>query len=171
MLTIRPAEQTDLPAITDIYNQAILTTTATFDSQPKTLAEQQEWFDGHGGRCPLLVADLNGRVVGWASLSKWSDRCAYADTAEASLYIAEPHRGQGLGRRLAQALLAAGEQAGLHTIIARISSDNDVSIRLCRSLGFRDIGVMREVGRKFDRLLDVHLLQLIYRPRSPASPA
>ncbi len=78
MCTIRPAQTADLNAITDIYNEAIRTTTATFDTEPKTEEEQKIWFDSHGSKYAILVAEFKGVIVGWASLSKWSDRCAYS---------------------------------------------------------------------------------------------
>jgi len=163
MLTIRPAAPADLGAITEIYNDAILHTTATFDTQPKTLADQQAWFAQHSARYPVLVAEEEGAVVGWASLTPWSDRCAYADTAEISLYVRDGCRGRGLGKQLTAAILAAGRGAGLHTVIACITQGNEASLRLARSCGFAEIGAMREVGRKFGKFLDVHLLQHIYR--------
>jgi len=159
---IRPAVPADVPAITAIYNDAILTTTATFDTTPKSIEEQEAWFARHGGRHPVLGAESDGVVVGWASLTEWSDRCAYADTAEVSVYVRADRRGQGIGRRLMEALVDAGRRAGLHTLIARIADGNAASVRLHEALGFEHIGVMREVGRKFGRLLDVHMMQLVY---------
>jgi phosphinothricin acetyltransferase len=162
MLTIRKAILKDLPAITDIYNDAILKTTATFDTSIKTLEEQKAWFEKHGNKYPVLVAQQDNLIVGWVSLSAWSDRCAYADTAEISLYVKDGYRGKGVGRKLSEAVLIAGRKAGLHTVISRIVEGNDASIRLGESLGFKHIGVMKEVGRKYDRLLDVYLMQLIF---------
>ena len=162
-LTIREAVVEDLQAITEIYNEAIRRTVATFDTEPKHLAEQEEWFNEHGAKNPILVAELSGKIVGWASLSKWSDRCAYADTAEISLYIEECHQGKGIGHALMRSILERGRQAGLHTLIARIAEGNEVSIHLHESLGFKHVGIMKEVGRKFDRLLDVYLMQLIFK--------
>lgn len=162
MLSTRPAVLADLEAITAIYNEAIVTTTATFDTEPKTRAEQEAWFDEHGEKYPVMVAEQDGAVVAWASLSMWSDRCAYADTAEISLYVAPSARGQGIGTELTRAILAAGEQGGLHTVVGRVAGGNAASLRILEKLGFRHIGVMREVGRKFGKLLDVTLLQLIY---------
>jgi phosphinothricin acetyltransferase len=162
VLTIRKAILKDLPAITDIYNDAILKTTATFDTSTKTLEEQKTWFEKHGDKYPVLVAQQDNLIVGWVSLSAWSDRCAYADTAEISLYVKDGYRGKGVGRKLSEAVLIAGRKAGLHTVISRIAEGNDASIHLGESLGFKHIGVMKEVGRKYDRLLDVYLMQLIF---------
>ena len=159
---IRKAVYTNFTAITGIYNEAILTTTATFDKEPKTTTSQRKWFKAHGPKNPIVVAVADGKVVGWASLSAYSDRCAYAETAEISVYVKESFRNQGLGKKLMQAVLDAGKKAGLHTVISRIAGGNNVSINLHHELGFTDIGVMKEVGSKFGPLLDVYLLQKMY---------
>ena len=164
--TIRPATIADLPAITGIYNDAILTTTATFDTEPKTIAEQRAWFEDHGPRYAVLVAVSGGTVTGWASLSPWSDRCAYADTAEISVYVEAAHRGRGIGRALAEATVAAAREAGLHTLLSRIAEGNEPSVRLTESLGFRHVGVMHEVGFKFGKRLDVYLMELLLEPEA-----
>jgi len=161
MLTIRPATLEDLDAITEIYNEAILKTVATFDTEPKTLEEQRIWFANHVPKYPILVAERDGIVVGWASLSMWSDRCAYSDTAEISLYVKEGYRGKGIGKRLLEAIIQEGQKAGFHTVIGRIAEGSEVSIHLCESVGFEHIGIMKEVGRKFGKLLDIHLMQKI----------
>ena len=162
MLAIRQAKLEDLGAITQIYNDAVLKTVATFDTEPKTAEEQMMWFADHGPECPILVAENNGLVVGWASLSRWSDRCGYSDTAEISLYVDEKHQGKGIGKKLLQAIVQKGKEAGLHTVIARIAEGSEASINLHKSVGFEHIGIMKEVGRKFGKRLDVHLLQKIY---------
>ena len=100
MLIFRRAELKDLETITEIYNNAILTTVATFDTEPKTMDEQRAWFEDHDHKYPVFVVESDGIVVGWASLSKWSDRCAYSDTAEISLYIGEKFHGKGIGKKL-----------------------------------------------------------------------
>ena len=161
-MKIRKARLENLEEITDIYNDAILKTTATFDAEPKTMDEQREWFERHGSNYPILVAEEEGAIVGWASLSPWSDRCGYSDTAEISLYVKERYRRKGIGKKLAEAILGKGRDAGLHTVIARISEGNDVSIHIFETCGFNHIGIMKEVGKKFGRLIDVHLMQKIY---------
>jgi phosphinothricin acetyltransferase len=159
-IIVTRAELADLPAITEIYNDAILHTTATFDTKVKTPEDQRPWFEAHGERHPLLVAkDASGRVVGWGSLHAWSDRCAYSDTAENSVYVHPDFRGKRIGDQLLGALVAAGKAAKLHTIVARISAGNEASVRLHEAHGFVMIGTMREVGVKFGRLIDVFLMQ------------
>ena len=160
-ISVRSATLGDLPAITDIYNEAILTTTATFDTETKTLEQQRAWFAEHSERYPIVVAEVEGEVRGWASVSPWSDRCAYSFTAEESVYVAEHARGKGIGRLLLAAAIELACGAGLHTLIARIADGNPASFRLHESLGFEKVGIMREVGRKFGKLLDVHILQIM----------
>jgi L-amino acid N-acyltransferase YncA len=162
MLNIRQATLADLGQITEIYNDAIKKTTATFDTEPKTLEEQETWFANHDAGHPVLIAEEDGLILAWASLSQWSDRCAYCDTAEISLYVKEEYRRKGIGKQLMKAIIQEGKAAGLHTIIASIAGSNKISADLCKSLGFQYIGTMREVGKKFGQLLDVHLMQLIY---------
>jgi L-amino acid N-acyltransferase YncA len=167
-MTVRPARLSDLPAITEIYNEAILNTTATFDTEPKTETEQTAWFNAHDDRHPILVAELDGAVVGWTCLSKWSDRCAYSGTAEISLYIKDGFRGKGIGRKLMEAIDAEARRLGLHTAILRIAEENVASLHLAERFGFRHVGVMREAGYKFGRWLDVHVMQKMYsKAKSP----
>jgi phosphinothricin acetyltransferase len=150
-----------LEAITEIYDEAILTTTATFDTEPRSPSGRLEWFRSHGERYRILVAVLAGKVVGWASLSKWSDRRAYDETAETSFYVKAEYRGQGIGRRLKEAIIEEARRLGFHTLIARVAQGGEASLHLNESLGFVHVGTLKQVGRKFGRLLDVHLLQKI----------
>ena len=156
---IRPAHLPDLDAITEIYNHAILNTTATFDAQPKSEPEQIEWFKSHDARHPILVAELDTQVVGWASLSQWSDRCAYADTAETSFYVKAEYRGQGIGTKLKQSIIEEARRLNFHSLIARVAQESAASMHLNERFGFVRVGVLKEVGRKFGRLLDVHIYQ------------
>jgi len=163
MITLRKATVDDLEEITEIYNEAIINTTATFDTQPKNLEEQKLWFQSHQPNYPILVAQQGKLIVGWSSLSKWSDRCAYIGTAEASIYIRKDCRGKGIGSQLLRALLREGKDMELHTVIARIAGNNNASMHLFESEDFQRIGVMKEVGRKFGDLIDVCLMQKIYK--------
>ena len=163
-IQIRRAVPGDLPYLTSIYNQAIVSTTATFDTEPRSLADREEWFQAHDAHFPILVAETQSeevRVVGWASLSPWSDRCAYRETGETSFYVDEEFRGQGVGRQLQAATIQTACDLGFHTLIARVAEGSDASLHLIRSAGFRDVGVLRDVGFKFGRRLDVHVLQLM----------
>lgn len=159
MLHIRPATNSDIPEITAIYNDAIQNTTATFDTEVKTEEQQEKWFNEHGEKHPVLVAEDQGKVVGWASLSRWSDRCAYQDTAEVSVYVDSEHREKGVGKKLLEVLILEGKAAGLHNLVSRITEGNLNSIHIHEKFGFRHIGIMKEAGVKFGRMLDVYFMQ------------
>jgi len=161
-MKIRQATLDDLSGITKIYNEAILKTVATFDTQSKTAEEQKKWFKGHGSKNPIIVAEQDEAVVGWAALSSYSTKCAYSNTAEISLYVKIGHHGKGIGKKLIEGIVNEGEKAGLHALIARITEGNKTSIYLHESVGFKHVGVLKEVGFKFDKVLDVYLMQKVY---------
>jgi L-amino acid N-acyltransferase len=160
---VRAARPSDARSIASIYNDAVRHTTATFDTTPRSLADQRRWLVEHGRPWVVLVAEEGGVVVGWASISRWSERRAYRETGEVSVYVGRAHRGRGVGRRLLRQLLAVGRSNGFHVLLARIADRNRASERLHRRFGFVRVGIMREVGRKFGRRIDVELLQRTYR--------
>ncbi|HUR48924.1 MAG TPA: GNAT family N-acetyltransferase [Acidimicrobiales bacterium] len=145
-----------------IYNHAVTATTDTFDLVPRTLEQQLTWLADHAGAHPAVVAlDPDGTVLGFGSLSPYRPRPAYATTVEDSVYVAEATRGRGIGRALLVELIRVGREHGFHSLIGRIVGHNEVSIGLHRACGFAQVGVEREVGRKFNRWLDVVVMQLI----------
>ncbi len=158
-ITIRNAQPADAAAIAEIYNEAILTTTATLDTEPKSVEERTRWLESRGSRHPVLVAMVDGRVVGWASLTRWSERRAYDDTAETSLYVHSAHRGRGIGRTLQDALIEEARRLGFHSLIARVVEGSRESLHLKERAGYVRVGTLKQVGRKFGRLLDVHIMQ------------
>lgn len=162
MITIRPARPEDVPAITEIYNDAILHTTATFDTDVKTEADRLSWLQQHDEKHPVLVAEKSGQVVGWASLSRWSERAAYDSTAEVSLYVHHDARNRGIGKQLLEVLTLEGKNVGLHSLIARITEGNEKSFYLHELFGFQTVGTLKEIGKKFGEYLDVRILQKIY---------
>ncbi len=165
-VVIRPARAEDLPDITQIYNEAILTTTATFDTEPKSLADRLQWFESRGDRHPVLVAEWDGRVIGWSAISSYSDRAAYDDTGETACYVKSEYRGRGVGRRLKGTTIEAAQRLGYHSLIARVAATSEESLHLNLSFGFILVGTLKQVGRKFGRLLDVHILQKMVRDES-----
>jgi len=154
---IRPATRDDLPGILEIYNDAVLNTTATYDYEPRTLEQRAQWFeerqrDGY----PIFVAvNEAGRVVGWSALNPFHARKGYQFTSENSVYVAADMRGRGLGKLLLAPLIEGAKQRGLHAIIAAIDADNEASIRLHAAFGFEKVGHFKQTGYKFNRWLDV----------------
>lgn len=161
---IREARESDLPRIRAIYNREVQVSTATYDTRPRSAAEQRAWFAVHGGPHPVFVAERDGRACGWAALSPWSERAAYRRSVEVSVYVAEEWRRRGIGKLLLQALVDAGRARGHHALLARISADNTASIELHAALGFFVAGTLKEVGVKFGRMLDVCIMELILSP-------
>jgi L-amino acid N-acyltransferase len=161
MPEMREAQAPDAAAIAAIYNHEVLHSTATFDTEPVSEAERGAWLAHHRGpRRPVFVIEDHAEVVAWAALSSWSDRCAYARAAEVSVYVHREHRGRGHGRRLLEGLIQAGRGAGLGVLLARICTEGNASLALHRRVGFSSIGVMRRVGEKLGRVLDIELLEL-----------
>jgi len=162
-MTIRPATRADCPGILAIYNDAVLTTTATYDYEPRTLMQREEWFDQHvrDGFAVFVAEDATGRIVGWSALNPYHARPGYRFTTENSVYIAADQRGKGLGKLLLAPLVQAARAKGLHAIIAAIDATNEASLRLHARFGFVQVGHFKEVGYKFDRWLDVIYLELI----------
>lgn len=154
-MRIRPATTNDAAAITAIYNQAVAGSTASFDLEPKTVEDRLSWLANRRSRHAVLVAEDDSAVVAWGALSPYSERAAYDATAEISVYVNADHARQGLGRALSLALLDVAAREGLHSVLARICTENTGSISMVESLGFTEAGTMHEVGRKFGRWLDV----------------
>jgi L-amino acid N-acyltransferase YncA len=157
---IRDASEEDLPAIVKIYNYYVETSTATFDEEPQSLDQRREWFRRHGDCYPVLVAELNGVVVGWAAISPFSDRPAYRLTVEDSVYVHSEFTGRGVGSQLMRALISRAQSLGYHCIVARIAEENEGSVHLHRKFGYREIGTMEEVGYKFGHWLNVTIMML-----------
>ncbi len=163
MYNIRKAELKDISSIMEIYNKEIREAVATFDTEEKTFDEIKEWFRDHGPKNPIIVAEKDNEIVGWAALSKYDDKKAYSDTAEISLYVLRNFQGKGIGKKLMKKIIDEGKKVGLHTIIARITEGNKISVKLHKKYGFDQIGIYKEVGKKFGKTLDVFLMQKIYK--------
>jgi phosphinothricin acetyltransferase len=157
---IRDAVEGDLEQILAIYNDAVLTTTATYDYEPRSTEAQRAWFAAkQTAGYPVLVADQAGTIVGFASYGPFRAWAGYRHTIEHSVYVAADCRRQGLGRALLEPLISRARDAGFHIMIGGIDADNAASIRLHEALGFERTAHMREVGRKFDRWLDLVFMQ------------
>jgi phosphinothricin acetyltransferase len=158
-VVIRAAERRDAEGIRTVYNHYVNESTSLFDMVPRTLDEQVQWIDEHSGVHPALVAELDDRIVGFGSLSSFRSRPAYSTTVEDSVYLLDGHQGQGIGRRILEELLRLAAAHGFHSVIARITGENDASIALHTACGFEIVGTEREVGRKFGQWLDVVEMQ------------
>lgn len=158
---IRLASEADLPIINDIYNHYVLHATSTYQTTPCDIAERKQWFAHHGPQHPVTVATISGEVVAWASLSRFHVREAYQHSVESSIYVHHQYHRRGLGRALMHDLISRARSIGHHTVLAGISADQSASLALHESLGFHEVARFREVGRKFDRWLDVVWMQLM----------
>jgi len=164
-VSLRLVERRDADAVRAIYNREVLESTVTFDMVERTAEEQRAWIDQHRGAHAAIVAveDEDGSVLGFASLSPFRSRPAYAGTVEDSVYVHRDHRGRGLGHRLLEELVVLGRDHGFHVMVARIVGGHEASIALHARCGFEHVGVEREVGRKFHRWLDVVVMQRTLR--------
>ena len=157
---VRTADMRDAEAIADIYNYEVENSTATFDLVARTVEAQREWITARSGAFSALVATAEeNRVVGFAALSTYRDRAGYRTTVENSVYVHRDHQRHGVGRVLLSSLLDVASDSGFHTVVARIDSQSLGSLALHRSLGFVEVGVEREIGRKFGRWLDSVIMQ------------
>jgi len=156
---VREAGEADQRAILDIYNDAVLHSTATFDVEPRTWDGQQRWFQEHRSPYAVFVATVGDTVAGWGTLSRFRPRPGYRFTAEDSIYVRQDFRGRGIGAALLELLMDAARRGRFHSVMALIDGDNAVSIRLHERFGFRHVGTFREVGFKFGRWLDVVHMQ------------
>lgn len=144
-LTIRAARPGDAAAVAAIYNDGIAGRQATFETRPREAPEIVAWF---GQELPFLVAeDGDGRVVGFARVTPYSDRPFYAGVGEHTVYVDVAARGQGLGRRLLDELAAEAERRGLYKLTSRIFTTNAASRAVHRAAGFEEVGIKRRHGR------------------------
>jgi phosphinothricin acetyltransferase len=154
---VRDALEEDLAAVNDVYNHYVTASHCTFDVEPLSLERRREWFThyGHHGRHRLLVAVEEGRVVGYASSSRFRAKPAYDTSVETSVYVAEEAQGKGIGARLYERLFKALAGADVHRAYAGIALPNPASIALHERFGFKRAALFTEQGRKFDRYWDV----------------
>ena len=156
---VRLARLDDAEAIRRIYNVEVETSTVTFDLVPRTLDDQRDWIEARSGAHAVVVAESDGEVVGFGSLSPWRDRPAYSTSVEDSVYVHRAHQGRGVGKVLLAELLRVATLHGFHAVFARIVGGHEASIALHAKSGFEIIGTEKEVGRKFGQWLDVVVMQ------------
>jgi phosphinothricin acetyltransferase len=160
-VAIRPATESDLVTINDIYNHYVLHSTCTYQEEPEPIEGRQRWFAHHGAQHPIIVAETNGRVVGWGSLSAYHARSAYRRTVENSVYVHHEHHRRGLGSALLKDLIARARVLEHRAIIAGIDSDQAASVALHARFEFQKVGQLKQVGFKFGRWLDVIYMELL----------
>jgi L-amino acid N-acyltransferase YncA len=157
-------------AILDIFNEAIANSTALYEYRPRSLANLRGWFEAKSSeRFPVLGAvDASGHLLGFASYGTFRAKPAYKYTVEHSVYVQAAQRGQGVGRRLLEELIACARAQELHTLVGGIDSENRASIALHEALGFLHAGTIRQAGFKFGRWLDLAFYQLLLEtPQQP----
>ena len=164
-MRVRPATPDDVPAIRDLFNALIDTTTIAWRDHPATLDEMTTWFgEQQAAAHPVLVADIDDHVVGYATWSRFRGGPrfpGYQHTVENTIHVDGARHGRGIGRALMEALLADARARGIHVVVAGVDADNVESIAFHEALGFVQVARMPELGRKFDRWLDLVLLQVI----------
>ncbi len=159
--TLRDATPADLPAILEIYNHAVAETTAIWNETLVDLDNRKAWFDLRQARgFPILVADVGGRIAGYASYGDWRPFDGFRQSVEHSVYVERDFYGRGLGKALMSALIERARAGDIHVMVAAIEAGNTGSIALHKSLGFRLVGTHHEVGKKFGRWLDLTMMEL-----------
>ena len=161
MIAIRLAAAADLPAINAIYNHYVAISTCTWDVEPRRDDDAARWLAGKDDAHPAVVAVDGDELVGWGALSPFRPRHGYRFTVEDTVYVRADHHGRGIGRALLDDLLARARTAGHHAVIAVISADQAPSVRLHEAAGFAHAALLRQVGHKFDRWLDLAMLQRV----------
>lgn len=155
-MTTRLARPEDAVAIAQIYNEGIEDRLATFETEPRTAEDVAAWFEEG---LPLVVAEEDGPVVAWAVAHHYRERVAYAGVGEFSIYVARDARGRGFGRTTLEALIDECERRGLWKLISRVFPENEASLALCRSLGFREVGVYRRHAQLDGEWRDVVIVE------------
>lgn len=159
---IRDAVPADAAGILPMYNYAVRETTAIFDTMPSDLAGRQAWLAKRQGEgFPVLVAEIDGAIVGFASFGEFRAWDGYRFTVEHSIYVDPQRQRTGIGRALLTALIERARASGKHAMMAGIAAENAGSIALHHALGFREVGRLPQVAEKFGRWLDLVFLQLL----------
>lgn len=158
---MRPASIADLDAIARIYNEGIEDRVATLDTSPKQPEEMTRWWCEHDERYVVFIATESDDVIGWASLNRFSHRCAHSAIADLSVYVARRHRGRGAGYALLSRLASEGVKNGFHKIVLHALDGNESGKRLYRKCGFAQVGVFKEHGRLDGRYVDVVAMERV----------
>lgn len=159
-MVIRPLQHADIEAITEIYNEVLVHSTAIFRDTPTTPQERAEWWSSQCEKgYPVIVAEADGRILGFATFGDFRSWPGYRFTVEATIHLRPDARRQGTGTILLKELIARAKSLGKHMLIAGVDADNTASLSLLAKIGFEQTAHMREVGYKFGRYLDLIFLQ------------
>jgi L-amino acid N-acyltransferase YncA len=163
-IQIRAYQTEDTQAILDVINYNILHSTALYDYTIRNFEQQKAILEDKTNKgFPVIIAELNGIVVGFGMYSEFRFREAYKFTVEHSVYVSEKHIGKGIGKTLLSELILLAKAQGLHTMIGVIDSENQGSIHFHEQFGFKTVGIIKESGYKFDRWLDSVFMQLLLK--------
>ena len=157
---IRPVTTTDAREIVDIYNEYILSTTISFETEPLTVEHMQCRIKEISSHCPYIVWEDDGGIAGYCYAHPWKERAAYHLTLETTVYLSPQYFRKGIGTQLMQRLIEECRKMGFKVLIACITADNKASIEMHRQLGFKQVSYFEQVGKKFDKMLDVVDMQL-----------
>jgi phosphinothricin acetyltransferase len=158
-LSVRPARREDAPAIVEIYNQGIEDRVATFETEPRAVADIDPWFEH--AYAFVAVVDPREEVVGYAVAHPYADRCCYRGIGEFSVYVRRSHRGQGVGQIAMRALIDAAREGGLWKLLSRVFPENRASLSLMARMGFRDLGVHEKHGKLDGVWRDTVIVELL----------
>jgi phosphinothricin acetyltransferase len=169
-MMVRDAVPTDAEALAAIYNQGIIDRIATLETEERTAEERKQWLLARGPRHPVLVAELNERVLGWGSLNPFNPRKAYDFVADFSVYVEREARGKGVGSALLRALIARAQQLGYHKLVLSAFPWNEGGMALYRKYGFRTVGMYKEQGRLDGRWVDIIIMEKILEGDAATDP-
>lgn len=163
-MNIRAAVEKDIEAILEIFNYSIIHTTTVYSYDPYSYQMMKDWYDEKIAKgLPILIAEIGGQLIGYATYGTFRARAAYRSTAEHSVYVHEEFQQRGIGKALLLALIKTAKANGIHALIGGVDAVNEGSVAFHKKMGFEEVGHLKEVAYKFDRWLDLKFLQLILK--------
>jgi len=156
---IKKPDESDINSILEIYNQGIEDRIATLETDTKDYAYMKDWLDKHNGRYNVIVAEQEGKIVGWASLNQYNNRSAYDGVADISVYISREYRGRGIGKRLLSELENIAKENGFHKMVLFTFPFNQLGQGLYKKMGFREVGVFKNQGILDGNFVDVMAME------------
>jgi len=158
-IIIRQITEQDIQFVKEIYNQGIDDRIATLETEIKDYSYMKDWFDKHSGRYKVIVAEEAGKIVGWASLNQYNNRCAYDGVADLFVYISREYRGKEIGNKLLVKLESLAKANGFHKIVLFTFPFNQLGQRLYKKMGYREVGVFKNQGFLDGEFVDVMVME------------